>query len=196
MNPTWMQTGAHSEDVVGLDLRAVSADDIDWKQLARALSRIPRYGGHGRVAVSVAEHSARLADWMLATGERSDVALLALMHDAHEAYTGDITTPMQMAIEAIDPDALAVVKAVGRSVQRIIEVRAGLEPTEAERVLVKVADLRIMQDERQMLFHARKPAWGIDHEGLAPLGVAFSGWASATGEREWLRRMHYLQARR
>lgn len=79
--------------------------DIDIHDIAHGLSNICRYGGQTNCFYSVAQHSVALSvvaptlehyrdpnltDWQL-----TQIAKAALLHDAAEAYTGDIKTPVK-----------------------------------------------------------------------------------------------------
>src|SRR6266576_743863 len=63
----------------------------DLSDIATALCRQPRFGGHTRVNWSVAEHSLLCAH-LARSWYRGAIELHALLHDAHEAVTGDIPT--------------------------------------------------------------------------------------------------------
>lgn len=73
---------------------------ITIEGIARTLSRIPRFGGHSYHVLSVARHSINVSDGTRAKAKqrrKADhpiAALYGLMHDAHEAYIGDIPTPV------------------------------------------------------------------------------------------------------
>lgn len=60
--------------------------------IARALSRINRYTGHAG-GLSVAQHCV-----MCCFVAPMDVKLSALLHDAHEAYIGDMSAPLKQLI--------------------------------------------------------------------------------------------------
>lgn len=66
--------------------------------VAHALAQINRFTGHARRPYSVAEHSLLCADLAAEAGLQPVVQLAALLHDAHEAYTGDTSTPAKQAI--------------------------------------------------------------------------------------------------
>jgi uncharacterized protein len=75
-----------------VDLARPSADDIDLTDIAIHLARIPRFNGATRYCYSVAQHSILVS--ILCQSNRA-AARWAILHDAHEAYLGDLTTPMK-----------------------------------------------------------------------------------------------------
>jgi 5'-deoxynucleotidase YfbR-like HD superfamily hydrolase len=54
-----------------------------------------RANGHIRHFYSVAQHSLNCAFEALARGEKDDIALLCLLHDASECYLSDVTRPVK-----------------------------------------------------------------------------------------------------
>lgn len=76
--------------------------DFDIKDIAHALSNICRYSGHCARRYSVAEHSILVSYIMedQSLGEPFE----GLMHDAHEAYIGDIASPWKQYL----PDYVAL----------------------------------------------------------------------------------------
>jgi hypothetical protein len=71
------------------DLANPWATDPDITVIAHALANLCRWTGHTRRFYSVAEHSLRVANLVPAKYK-----LQALLHDAAEAYIGDIATPL------------------------------------------------------------------------------------------------------
>lgn len=78
-----------------LDLLDPQPDQIDIHDIARALSQINRFNGNTRFPYSVGLHSIMAADAMMSIGHTPQARLAALMHDAAEAYVGDISTPVK-----------------------------------------------------------------------------------------------------
>lgn len=87
---------------------------VDIRDIAHSLSRQCRYNGHTAGFISVAAHSIEV---MKLTIERSpSLALEALLHDAAEAYLGDLVRPLKrhpdfqpvyMAAEQLAEQAIA-----------------------------------------------------------------------------------------
>lgn len=61
--------------------------------LAQPLAMIPRFGGHSKALRSVAAHSLDVAELVRLRGGSATTQLCALMHDAHEAFFGDVPSP-------------------------------------------------------------------------------------------------------
>jgi len=68
--------------------------DFDIDFIAKALSRQGRYLGHGNHYLSVAEHSVLLS-YMVPQGYE----FVALMHDAPEAFVGDVHSKIKSVME-------------------------------------------------------------------------------------------------
>lgn len=82
-------TTAHAGDIDAYPLRMAS---VDVRDIAGALSKLCRFTGHTRRFYSVAEHSIRVCEHAERCGEPPEVVHMALLHDAHEAYIGDVST--------------------------------------------------------------------------------------------------------
>lgn len=71
-------------------LEAMDPETISIMDIAHALSMVPRWGGHIPRFYSVAEHSMRVAELV-----PDQHQLAALLHDASEAYLGDLCKPFK-----------------------------------------------------------------------------------------------------
>lgn len=86
--------------------------DIVIQDIARPLSRIPRFCGHTNFALSVAEHSVVVSRIVKQLDGDELTQLHALMHDAHEAFTGDIPTPLKNYMREVHGFDISQVQAV------------------------------------------------------------------------------------
>jgi hypothetical protein len=113
---------------------------IDLEQdIARGLGHTCRFNGQCAEFYSVAQHSILVAE--LVEDER--LRLPALLHDAAEAYIGDIVTPIKML--------LPFMFWLERRIQRQLWRHFGLEVSAADWAAIKQADLRALATEKRDL---------------------------------------------
>lgn len=65
------------------------------ERIANSLARINRFAGHWERPVSVARHSIRVAKLLRDAGHDTEMQLQGLFHDAAEAFTTDIPSPLK-----------------------------------------------------------------------------------------------------
>ncbi len=70
-------------------------DDISIIDISHALSNICRYTGHAPFFYSVAQHSLLMAQYLDNHAAGIEIVRAALLHDAAEAYVGDMSTPLK-----------------------------------------------------------------------------------------------------
>ena len=93
----------------------ITPDMVVLDDIATSLSNICRFNGHLPSFYSVAEHSVRVAWWLTDQGFTADIALTGLLHDAAEAYVGDMMRPlkrvpeMEAVFKPIEDHAMQVV---------------------------------------------------------------------------------------
>lgn len=104
LNP-WIETRSGRR----VDLLKPTPEMIDIDDIAHALSNICRFNGHTRRSYSVAEHSV-----FVAMHVPQQLTLAGLLHDAAEAYIGDITRPLKLLIrELYGPIEAGFERAIG-----------------------------------------------------------------------------------
>lgn len=72
-----------------------SPEMVDIRDIAHSLATAPRFNGHLSVGISVAGHCVTCAEALRGLGYSYDICLQALLHDASEAYIGDIPKPLK-----------------------------------------------------------------------------------------------------
>lgn len=150
-------------------------EDVHPVDIAHALSMLCRYNGHVREFMSVAEHCV-----LLSHAVPADNALWALLHDATEAYVGDMVRPLKRQMHDY--------RAVEDGVMVAIAARFGIDPVMPEEV--HLADARILLDERAVLMTPPPADWGLGH--LEPLGVEIQAWSPTQANRHYTNRLNEL----
>jgi uncharacterized protein len=111
-------------------------ESIDIEDIAHALSQIGRFTGHTRFFYSVAQHSLLVS--CLVPPEH---ALDGLLHDAHEAYVGDVASPLKRLL----PEYMALETRIATAVR----ARYGLPMQQAN--AVTLADVTALYTEMRDL---------------------------------------------
>jgi hypothetical protein len=121
---------------------------FDIETIAHALSNICRYGGHCDSFYSVAEHSVLVSQVV-----PTELALCGLLHDASEAFVGDMPSPLKAMCQSYRTIEERVHKAVAKEFQIPY-------PHPAE---VKVADKMLYKAERLVLTpNVQDSVWHVD----------------------------------
>jgi hypothetical protein len=109
-----------------------TADMIDIIDIAHSLPLVARFGGHTASMYSVGEHSLNVCAMLWRQYGMADVALYGLLHDAPEAYLGDVVRPLKRALAEYVTLETRMTNAVGLAL--------GLPLNYAGHPLVKEAD--------------------------------------------------------
>ena len=162
---TWLLTATGQ----AFDLEFIAHDSIDIQDIAASLSKMNRFTGHTSRLYSVAEHSLLCAEILERDGGVRDRAVLlaALLHDAHEAYCGDIATPLKQRLDMLTAGAWSREE---DRLQRHILHRFGIYGVYADHYhTIKHADLVALATERRDLMPPHPREWPV-LAGVAPVG--------------------------
>lgn len=140
---------------VHFDLQDPKPEMVSIIDITRALSHINRFTGHTKKPYSVAVHSLN-ASYIVPP----EFALEALLHDAHEAYTGDVSSPLKSLL----PDYRALENRIESVVRQRFGLPAGMSPE------VKRADLTMLATERKLLLGDDGVTWPC-LQGIEPLNT-------------------------
>lgn len=126
---------------IKFDLFHPVAEDVNIEDIAYSLSNICRFNGHTSRFFSVAQHCLLVSHLLMQ--ETAELMLLGLLHDAHEAYIGDITISAKQLLNIIiQGDELErALKIAKSSLDHAIYEKFQIDPpTEQESVMIKMAD--------------------------------------------------------
>jgi hypothetical protein len=211
----WIQTGTGR----ALDLMAPTAAMIDLDtDVAEALAREPRFGGHVRGGpYSVAQHMVLGADAIVDQTGSIETARAFILHDAHEYACKDMMTPLAKALDlrvgkviedhlrlAGSPPAMIAGAGAGifrialaglkADLDRAIHAAAGHPWPLAPEIAKRVAewDLAMLAAERRHLLTPAPKPWDPAVEDWAPakLKGRIQVWPWPKAADEWRDRLH------
>lgn len=114
------------------------------EDIAHGLSHCCRFAGQCDRFYSVAEHSVFVSDMV-----PIEHAYAGLMHDAAEAFIGDVTRPLKALLPAF--------KEIERSIEAAVFERFAVPPT--DNGIIKQADLRALAAEQQLMMPPHDDSW-------------------------------------
>lgn len=158
--------------------------------IAEALSRIPRFTGHGG-SYSVAQHCVLAA--IHVGGGREELPLYALFHDAEEAYIGDVNNPLKTEMRDIakaNGIPASPFDVVGGRVTSAIKQAVGIDTRELPgrqwpRQIHDI-DLRLLATERRDFMPQCSTEWDV-LAGVEPLTDRITAWPQQRARDEFLR---------
>lgn len=165
------------------DFLAIDDGAFDLAEIAEALSHICRFTGHipGRI-YSVSHHSILVSRLV-----EPHLQLQALWHDAHEAYVGDVSTPLKDAIGVVAREFGCLTNPyreiedkVAAAMRKLVELPADLHRA------VKAADRLAYEIERDFFYRGE---WHPALDDLLSMPVEDAG-------REWFLAVSDLLGRR
>ncbi len=173
VGPTILLHGGTYFDFLDPENSEFTIDDI-----AHALSMLCRFNGQCGRFYSIAEHSVYVSRFV-----PPELAFAGLMHDAAEAFIGDVSRPLK--------DLLPEYRAIERHVEAAVLGRFGLPAT--MHPAVKEIDIAMLATEQRQLMRNRDD-WDYTR-GRKPLPVTIAGWSPEEAKDAFLARFSDLSGR-
>lgn len=157
---SWIQTYTG----IAFDLINPTPDMVSLEDIAHALSMQCRYNGHTRRFYSVAEHSVHVSSVLASAGIEEQRQ--GLLHDACEAYIGDLVSPIKRL------PAFSAFNDLERAIWiDAIAPRFGLSEVLSHHV--KTADRRMLATEKPQVLGTEPKMWGLTDEPYEGLRLQF-----------------------
>lgn len=134
----------HTFSGIAFDLRNPKPEMIRLADIVHSLALINRFNGAALFPYSVAQHSLYVARLL-----PSSLKLDGLLHDAAEAYVGDMVSPLKKIMSEY--------KKVEAEISRVVADVFGLACPEPEEV--KMADLAVLSAEREQVLLPSYGPW-------------------------------------
>jgi len=182
-----------------VDLLNPLVNQIHAEDIALALSRVVRYSGHSATPFTVGQHTLLCRSiafrkfGLMTTFHAFDNMMAAVtLHDAHEAYTGDIARPLKMLLNAD-----GVIDRLENRLDAVIRARFNVEYCPTIKDAVKEVDNAALSAEVHAFFPAVLGRWGSlpdPHPDDVDMATSIGDWsqiAVSSSLHHILMRMEY-----
>ena len=153
-------------------------EDVKIEDIAHALSQVCRFAGHSIWPYSVGHHSL-----LVSANCRPENALVGLLHDAPEAFVGDMVTPLKRDMPTFEAAergwALAIGDAFGLG-EQLVALPAD----------VKEADVRALMTEKRDVMSTCSHPW---HSVGEPFETSITPATAPYIEDAFMRRFESLR---
>ena len=173
-------------DGTTIDLGSPDTYTFKVEPLTEMLSKIKRFNGYG---IDVASHSVQMARILYNYTGNPHIALVGLLHDAQEAFIGDVATPVKYVVGT----AWDVMEG---NLQRAImgQLCPNCKHTMAIQPLIKLVDTYLLKLEVEVLFaegeYKHNDAWNFLEKMVIPTDVATLIFASYDESHDQFIRMY------
>ena len=144
--------------------------------IAGPLSRICRFGGHPPRFYSVAEHCWQCARMAQSLNLPAKALLAVLLHDAAEAFVGDMVTPLKALLPKFSEIEKGIMAAINR--------RFKIDPSEFSEQIGQI-DRHMLFAERNALFPPDNIPW-VGEETYGKAKADIYCWAPNVAEAAFL----------
>lgn len=162
--------------------------DVCIRDIARALSHICRFTGHTKQFYSVAQHSVYVS-------ERCKNPFYGLMHDAVEAYIGDMNSPLKSFCRSKGDTGYDRAETLAKTA--IFNQFDSLQRAKSDEVEdCKVVDLRMLITEAKALLPTGVEQWEWDFQKYPVFeDLAIIPWHPEEAQQRFLFRFQQLTGR-
>lgn len=165
---SWMITASGAAyHFTGYSACTEAGRPIRIEDIAHQLAQINRFCGATKRPYSVAEHSLLVSEIAQRDGRSAIVQFAALMHDAHEIYTNDVSSPAKEAINlrSVQSGGTQAWRQFEQEHERVVRRHFGLTSVfSSHRLALQQMDLIALATERRDLLQ-----WSADSEPWAVL---------------------------
>lgn len=158
---------------IKLSYTDLTEDMINIEDIAHALSMTVRFNGHCNRFYSVAEHSVLVSHLV-----DPAYAKEGLLHDASEAYLGDVTKPLKLLL----PDYQIIEKRFEKIIARKFKLQY---PWNKD---IKKWDNAILSDEAVEFQTHYNDDWGLSE----PIGIEITGYPPEIAKKQFMNRYREL----
>ncbi len=134
-------------------------EQVNIHDISVALGNCCRFAGHVRHYYSVAEHASLVRRLVAEANGDAAVVLAALHHDSHEAYLGDVPTPLKEKIKA---EAPGVWEKMEGAINAAIAAKLGFDVGLFDHPLIRDADREALAFEAAVLKAKDTFVYGLD----------------------------------
>jgi len=170
----WIQTFTGKR----LDLDPPNPDQIDIVDIAHGLSMLCRFNGQCTRFYSVAEHSVHVSHEIA-----PELALVGLLHDAAEAYLGDVPSPLKGQLSQFKTFEKQMEQAIGEKFRIEYELFVSKE--------LKRADVQLLIDEKAVLMVDTPEPWLPGEPAVKDMG-RIKCWGPEEAKVKFLERFAQL----
>lgn len=165
------------------------------EDIAHSLANIGRFNGHVKQFYSVAEHCVLGSQIVL-----PKFALQFLMHDAAEAYLGDVSRPVKdcLYIAGEDDELYTSFKRYEIRLQERILASTNVDAPgfAAMNAIKQVDDAMLVKEASELFKTGQRPEWAMHTDKGWPVAeVSLKCWAPEIAERMFLGRFAELTGR-
>lgn len=161
------------------DLLDPEGHEFDIDAIAHALAHLCRFTGHVRRFYSVAQHSVLVSHVV-----PQNLALAGLLHDASEAFLGDVAAPLKRLL----PEYQKIEARVAGAIAGYFGV------TMPEHAEVKRADLVLLATEKRDLMPRDSAGQWPIIRGVAMLPQTITPWTPEQARDAFLDRFYQIEA--